>query len=96
MARMEQTIQNIVDLFVEYADGDGKLNKEELKQLVEKEIQNPELKAKLLAADFDKAMGRIDKNRDGQINFREFLKCLSMMAMRYYCKKTGKGQDDDE
>jgi len=46
MARMEQTIQNIVDLFVEYADGDGKLNKEELKQLVEKEIQNPELKVR--------------------------------------------------
>ncbi|CAG6015378.1 unnamed protein product [Menidia menidia] len=91
MARMEQAIQNVVDLFSEYADGDGKLNREELEKLVEKEIQNPELKAKLSAGDLDEAMGRMDRNRDGEIDFKEFMKCLSFVALRCYCKKMGKG-----
>lgn len=121
MARLEDSIKNIVELFVEYADGDGKLNKDELKNMMEKEIQNPELKvrltcnchpvffhwhtftqtfckmqSKIAAGDFEKAMGRMDRNRDGEINFREFLMCLSFMAKCYYQKKTGKGRDDDE
>lgn len=46
MARLEQAIRNIVDMFVEYADGDGNLNKEEFKKLLEKEIENPEIKVR--------------------------------------------------
>ncbi|XP_040900917.1 protein S100-A1-like isoform X2 [Toxotes jaculatrix] len=96
MARMEETIKNIVDMFLEYADGDGKLNKEELKKLMEKEIQNPELKAKISAAHFDKAMGRMDRNHDGEINFREFVMCVSFMAKCCYHKRTGKGKEDED
>lgn len=51
MARLDQVITNIVDIFIEYADDGGKkrqLNKEELKKLFEQEIQNPELKVKQL------------------------------------------------
>lgn len=47
MARLDQVITNIVDIFLEYADDEGKkhqLNKEELKKVLEKEIQSPELK----------------------------------------------------
>lgn len=44
MARMEQAIKDMVDMFLEYANGDGKLNKDELKSMIQKEIQNPELK----------------------------------------------------
>lgn len=47
MARLDQVITNIVDVFLEYADDGGKkkqLNKEELKLVLEKEIQSPELK----------------------------------------------------
>uniref|UniRef100_A0A3B3I3M8 EF-hand domain-containing protein n=1 Tax=Oryzias latipes TaxID=8090 RepID=A0A3B3I3M8_ORYLA len=73
MARMEKAIKDIVDMFLEYANGDGKLSKDELKKMIEKEIQNPELKAKICAVDFDKAMKRMDKNRDGEIDFKEFL-----------------------
>ena len=49
MARLEQVITNIVDIFLEYADDDGKkhqLNTEELKKVLEKEIQSPELKVR--------------------------------------------------
>uniref|UniRef100_A0A8C7Y8F2 S100/CaBP-9k-type calcium binding subdomain domain-containing protein n=1 Tax=Oryzias sinensis TaxID=183150 RepID=A0A8C7Y8F2_9TELE len=44
MARMEQAIKDIVDMFLEYANGDGKLNKDELTKMIDKEIKNPELK----------------------------------------------------
>lgn len=51
MARLDQVITNIVDIFMEYADDGGKkrqLNKEELKKLFEQEIQSPDLKVKQL------------------------------------------------
>lgn len=50
MARLEQVITNIVDIFLEYADDDDKkvkqLNKDELKRVLEKEIQHPELRVR--------------------------------------------------
>uniref|UniRef100_A0A3P9KKK9 EF-hand domain-containing protein n=1 Tax=Oryzias latipes TaxID=8090 RepID=A0A3P9KKK9_ORYLA len=92
MARMEKAIKDIVDMFLEYANGDGKLSKDELKKMIEKEIQNPELKVSD-PFDFDKAMKRMDKNRDGEIDFKEFLKCMSSMAKCYHHKKTGNGKE---
>lgn len=50
MARLDQVITNIVDVFLEYSDDEGKkrqLNKEELKKVLEQEIQSPELKVSL-------------------------------------------------
>lgn len=48
MARLDQVIPNIVDIFMQYADdGEGKkcqLNKEELQKMLEEQIQSPELK----------------------------------------------------
>lgn len=117
---MEKAIKDIVDMFLEYANGDGKLSKDELKKMIEKEIQNPELKvsdpcsctchhlmqlcwldqfshqAKICAVDFDKAMKRMDKNRDGEIDFKEFLKCMSSMAKCYHHKKKGNGKECEE
>lgn len=49
MARLEQVIINIVDIFLEYSDDEGKkrkLNKDELKKVLEQEIQSPELKVR--------------------------------------------------
>lgn len=49
MARLEQVITNIVDIFLEYADDEGKkhqLNKDEFKKVLEKEIQSAELKVR--------------------------------------------------
>ena len=47
MARLDHVITNIVDIFQEYAEDEGKknkLNKEELKKVLQQEIQSPELK----------------------------------------------------
>lgn len=54
MARLDQVITNIVDIFLEYADDEGKkpqLNKDELKKVLEQEIQSPELKVRNLTVD---------------------------------------------
>nr|XP_046254879.1 S100 calcium binding protein W [Scatophagus argus] len=94
MARLDQVITNIVDVFMEYADDGGrknKLNKDELKRVFEKEIQSPELKDKVNANDIEEAMNMLDKNHDGEVNFREFCRCVSVLAKSYYQKKTGKG-----
>lgn len=47
MARLEQVITNMVDIFTEYADNQGdkrKLCKDELQALLRTEIKSPELK----------------------------------------------------
>ncbi|XP_034466354.1 protein S100-G-like [Hippoglossus hippoglossus] len=94
MARLDHVITNIVDIFLEYADDEGKkrqLNKEELKKVLQQEIQSPELKGKINADDIEEAMQMLDKNHDGEVNFREFCRCVSDLAKCYYNKKTGKG-----
>lgn len=49
MTRLEDAINNIVEVFLEYAGNDPrkpKLNEEELKTMLEKEIQSPEMKVR--------------------------------------------------
>lgn len=94
MARLDQVITNIVDIFMEYADDEGKkgkLNKNEFKMMLEKEIQSAELKGKINANDIEEAMEMLDKNHDGEVNFKEFCRCVSVLAKCYYHSKTGKG-----
>ncbi|XP_028985675.1 S100 calcium binding protein W [Betta splendens] len=94
MARLDNVITNIVEVFLEYADDEGKkhqLNKEELKRVLEREIQSPELKGHINADDIEEAMEMLDKNHDGEVNFREFCRCVCDLAKCYYNKKTGKG-----
>ncbi|KAF6739538.1 Protein S100-A5 [Oryzias melastigma] len=94
MARLDGAITNIVDVFMDYADDGGKkrqLNKEELKKLFEQEIECPELKDKISAEDIEEAMKMLDKNHDGEVNFREFCRCVCVLATGYYHKKIGKG-----
>lgn len=105
MARLEKVITSIYEIFMEYADDEGKkkqLNKKELQELLEREIQSPELKDKISAADINEAMEMIDKNHDGEVNFREFCRCVSVLAKCYFqCKnnkggKKCKGKDDHD
>ncbi|KAM3873306.1 S100 calcium binding protein W [Diretmus argenteus] len=94
MSRLEQVILSIVELFDEYAGLDGRKNQistEELKQLLEKELDNTELKEKILADDIKEAMDMLDKNRDGEINFREFSRCVAILARGYHRQRKGKG-----
>lgn len=36
------------------------------------------------------AMEELDKNHDGEVNFREFSQCIAGLARAYYTKKHGK------
>ncbi|KAM9353342.1 protein S100-A6-like [Symphorus nematophorus] len=93
MARLDQVITNIVDIFLEYAEDEGRkrqLNKDEFKKVLEQEIQSPELKDKINADDIEEAMEMLDKNHDGEVNFREFCRCVCVLSKCYYNKKTGK------
>lgn len=47
--------------------------------------------SKINADDIEQAMEMLDKNHDGEVNFREFCRCVSDLAKCYYQKKTGKG-----
>ncbi|XP_008278904.1 protein S100-G-like [Stegastes partitus] len=96
MARLDSVITNIVDIFMEYADEEGKgkkhqLSKDELKMLLDQEIQSPELKGKINTDDIEQALEMLDKNHDGEVNFREFCRCICDLAKCYYHKKTGRG-----
>ncbi|KAI4811532.1 hypothetical protein KUCAC02_014422 [Chaenocephalus aceratus] len=87
MSRLQEIIKNMVELYVEYSDADGKLSKEELMTMVDKEIECAEMKNKIKAKRFEK------QARDGEIDFREFSRCVISLANNCYHKKTGKGKD---
>lgn len=44
--RIEDAIKNLVEVFIEYSNSDLLLNKAELMKMMEKEIQNPEIKVR--------------------------------------------------
>nr|XP_033496388.1 S100 calcium binding protein W [Epinephelus lanceolatus] len=93
-ARLETAIRNIVDIFTEYADDVGKknqLSQEELKKLLDSEIKSEEFKEKINTVDIEEAIKLLDKNHDGMVNFREFCRCVSMLAKCYFHAKTGRG-----
>lgn len=46
MSRLQEIIKNMVELYVEYSDADGKLSKEELMTMVDKEIECAEMKVR--------------------------------------------------
>lgn len=39
----------------------------------------------------EEIMENLDKNHDGEVNFREFCRCVSDLAKSLYQKKTGRG-----
>ncbi|XP_037641129.1 protein S100-A9-like [Sebastes umbrosus] len=96
MARMEQTINNLVEMFMEYASDDGVLSKDEFMKLMETEIEDPEMKEKLNEAAINKILKKKDRKHDGQLHFGEFVMCVSFMIKRHYNKKGGKGQEDED
>ena len=42
------------------------------------------------------AMEVLDKNHDGEVNFRKFSLCVSVLALGYYRKKHGKAGKKDK
>ncbi|XP_056142515.1 S100 calcium binding protein W [Lampris incognitus] len=94
MPHLEQVIVSMVEMFEEYANEGGKkhpISMNEFKEVLEKELEAPGLKEKIHADDVREAVEMLDKNHDGEVNFREFSRCVAVLAKGYYKQKRGKG-----
>ncbi|CAJ1062309.1 protein S100-B-like [Xyrichtys novacula] len=84
MARLENAITGLVELFNEYADCDGYIAKEDFKDMLDREISNPEVKAEVTEETLDKALGALDRDKDGYIDIKEFTLCVGFMTRCLY------------
>ncbi|XP_036395190.1 S100 calcium binding protein W [Megalops cyprinoides] len=101
MSKLERSVVSLVELFEQYAGQDehkNQLSAAELKQLLEKELTCPEFKKKINAEEVQEAMEMLDKNHDGEINFREFCQFVGMLAKGYFkqkrCGKNDRRRED--
>ncbi|KAG7267329.1 hypothetical protein CRUP_031716 [Coryphaenoides rupestris] len=90
-SRLEKVVFDMVALFEEYMGDEGSISMDQLKELIDKEVSQPEFKEKIHADDVERAMDFLDKNHDGEVNFNEFSRCVASLAKGYYNQKTGKG-----
>ncbi|XP_034649031.1 protein S100-A6 [Trachemys scripta elegans] len=82
-APLDQAIGLLVSIFHKYSgkEGDKKtLSKKELKELIQKELT---IGAKLKDAEIVKLMEDLDRNKDQEVNFQEYLAFLGALAMIY-------------
>ncbi|XP_008321344.1 protein S100-B-like [Cynoglossus semilaevis] len=94
MARLDKVIIDLVDTYMHHASQQGdkrKMTMTELKNILENEISNPDLKEVITPGSIEQATKVLDKDGDGEINFREFCRCVSLVAKDYYQSKKGKG-----
>ncbi|NP_001291058.1 S100 calcium binding protein W isoform X1 [Esox lucius] len=95
MSQLEKAIISMVEVFDEYARKDDKKNQlssAEMAKLMNKELAGPEFNGKVDQKVIDEALEKLDKNHDGETNFREFSMFLATLARGYYrATKTGKG-----
>ncbi|XP_028326340.1 protein S100-A10b [Gouania willdenowi] len=93
MTLLEQSMQNMIEVFHSYVekDGDGKtLSKKQLKKLLETEL--PEfLKAQKNPNIVDNIMKDLDQNKDDKLNFEEFVPFVAGLVMA--CEKCFQKKD---
>ncbi|KAI4877875.1 hypothetical protein NFI96_033314 [Prochilodus magdalenae] len=95
MSKLEKAIVAIVEVFEEYASTDdkkGQLSNAELSELIKNQLSSPDFKDKIDQDDIQEALVNIDRNHDGEVNFREFSQCVALLAKGYFRKKHGKGK----
>ncbi|XP_065814161.1 S100 calcium binding protein W [Labrus bergylta] len=71
MARLENAILTLVEVFNEYADK-GNITMDDFKTMLEEEIACKEVKEQISDEALEEALGELDRNQDGMINIREF------------------------
>ncbi|XP_048366079.1 protein S100-A5 [Sphaerodactylus townsendi] len=80
---LEKALATLVYTFHKYSGKEGDkltLSKMELKELVKKELA---LGEKMKDGGIDKLMGTLDKNKDDEIDFKEYTGFLSALCMTY-------------
>ncbi|XP_039368905.1 protein S100-A6 [Mauremys reevesii] len=86
---LDQAIGVLVAIFHKYSGKEGEkhtLSKKELKELIQKELS---LGAKLKDAEIIKLMDDLDRNKDQEVNFQEYITFLGALAMIYNEVLTG-------
>uniref|UniRef100_A0A8C6SJK7 Protein S100 n=1 Tax=Neogobius melanostomus TaxID=47308 RepID=A0A8C6SJK7_9GOBI len=71
-SELENCMEGMIKVFHRYADKDGNLNRKALRELMENELCNF-LKSQRDPAAVDKIMHDLDANKDGLVNFEEFV-----------------------
>ncbi|XP_026579134.1 protein S100-A6 [Pseudonaja textilis] len=80
---IDQALCTLVAVFHKYAGKDGdknSLNKSELKELIKKELT---IGPKLHEAEIQGLMEDLDRNKDQEVNFQEYVTFLGALAMIY-------------
>ncbi|KAM4860608.1 protein S100-A6 [Thomomys bottae] len=84
MARsLDQAIGLLVAVFHKYSSKEGdkhSLSKKELKQLIQNELA---IGPKLQDAEIVRLMDDLDRNKDQEVNFQEYVTFLGALAMIY-------------
>ncbi|XP_010214782.1 PREDICTED: protein S100-A6-like [Tinamus guttatus] len=83
-ANLDHAIGLLVTTFHKYACKEGDkntLSKAELKELVQKELS---IGSKLEEAEIAQLMADLDRNKDEQVNFTEYITFLGALAMIYH------------
>ncbi|XP_066539997.1 S100 calcium binding protein W [Hoplias malabaricus] len=99
MSKLEKVILSMVEVFEEYKSKDVQrktLTNAEFSELIKRELASDNLKGKIEEEEIKEAIEKIDKNHDGEVNFREFSQCVSALAKGYYKKKHGKGKKEKD
>ncbi|XP_065116820.1 S100 calcium binding protein W [Paramisgurnus dabryanus] len=92
MSKLEKAIAAIVEVFDEFAGKDdqkSQLSPAELKELIKTQLSSPDFKDKLDPENIKEVMDALDKNRDGNVNFREFSQYVACLSKGYYTKTHG-------
>ncbi|XP_019412316.1 PREDICTED: protein S100-A6 [Crocodylus porosus] len=81
---LDQAIGALICVFHKYSGKEGDkntLNKKELKELIQKELA---LGPKLKEAEIAGLMADLDRNKDQEVNFQEYVTFLAALAMVYH------------
>ncbi|XP_057690120.1 uncharacterized protein LOC130914703 [Corythoichthys intestinalis] len=90
MPRFDRCIDDILDLFDEYANDESEcLSRDEFKQLATSILESKEYCGKLESIDLDELFDRIDTNNDGELNYKEYVRCLGELIVCFR-KKNGR------
>ncbi|KAI5105856.1 hypothetical protein C0J45_3553, partial [Silurus meridionalis] len=98
MSKLEKCIVALVEVFEEYAGKDEdkmKLSNAELGALVKGQLS--EFQSKIDPEELKDVLQKIDKNRDGQVSYKEFSQFVAQLSQGYfkkkYCKDKCKGKN---
>ncbi|XP_074837376.1 protein S100-A6-like [Carettochelys insculpta] len=83
-ASLDTAVGVLVCIFHKYSGKEGDkntLSKKELKELIQKELH---LGPKLQEAEIQKLMAELDRNRDEEVNFQEYVTFVGALAMIYH------------